>query len=272
MGGRPSEATAASGRGLSYGKYLKVADLTGLQELLSDPAAHDELLFITVHQAYELWFKQIIFELESAREALFAGRLHEALHELGRIAQIERLLVVQVDVIESMRFQDFLEFRSVLNPASGFQSVQFREIEALSGRKDERHLRLAETDEERERLGRRLEQPSLWDAFRFAMTEAGLAMPAEDREHRRRSLLALMERRGEDSLQRISEALVEHDQLISIWRWRHVLMVERQIGAKPGTGGSSGGAYLRGTLAARFYPELWEVRGDYLPAGEGASG
>lgn len=262
---------AATEAPLAYGKYLRIGELLALQQPLSRPRAHDELLFITVHQAYELWFKQILFELDSAREMLDLGRLGDALRALERVASIERLLVVQVDVIESMRFQDFLEFRNLLKPASGFQSVQFREIEALSGRKDERHLEVAETEAERERLRRRLDQPSVWDAFRGAMTRDGLAMPADDDERRRRSLLDLLAREArDDPLQLLSEALMEHDQLIASWRWRHVLMVERQIGAKPGTGGSSGASYLRGTLGVRFYPELWEVRGDY--AGATASG
>jgi tryptophan 2,3-dioxygenase len=270
MTSQANEAKAPGEGEVSYGRYLKVAELTDLQELLSEPPVHDELLFITVHQSYELWFKQILFELESVRDALIAGRIDDAHHELERVLRIERLLVAQVDVIESMRFQDFLEFRDALNPASGFQSVQFREIEAISGLKEERHLRLAETEVERARLRRRLDEPSVWDAFRAAMDAAGLPMPDDDEERRRTSLLELMARGpGRRDLWDVSEAMVEHDQLLAMWRWRHVLMVERQIGSKIGTGGSTGAAYLRGTLEARLFPELWSVRGDYkVPSGE----
>jgi tryptophan 2,3-dioxygenase len=252
--------------GLSYGRYLRVPELTELQRLESDPPAHDELLFIVVHQTYELWFKQILFELESARDALFTGGLDDALHWLGRVARIERLLVHQVDVIESMLFQDFLEFRSALEPASGFQSIQFRELEALSGLKEERHLRMAETDVERARLRRRLDEPTLWEGFCAAMGVAGLPMPPDDAAARRASVVALMARRSRlRHLHDVAEALIDHDALIAMWRWRHVLMVERQIGAKTGTGGSSGASYLRGTLERRFFPDLWDARGEYPP-------
>jgi tryptophan 2,3-dioxygenase len=262
----PAEGAPA---GLSYGRYLRVPQLIELQQLESDPPAHDELLFIVVHQTYELWFKQILFELESARDAIFDGRLDDALHWLARVARIERLLVHQVDVIESMLFQDFLEFRSALEPASGFQSVQFRELEALSGLKEPRHLRTAETDAERARLQRRLDEPTLWDAFCAAMQRAGLPLPAGDVEARRARVVELMMRRTElRRLHDVAEALIDHDELIAMWRSRHVLMVERQIGAKTGTGGSSGASYLRGTLDRRFYPDLWDARGEYPPPPE----
>ena len=177
-----SHAPAAEPRqGLSYGSYLKVGELIELQQPVSEEPAHDELLFIVVHQAYELWFKQILFELESARDALFADRLDDARHWLARVALIERLLVQQVDVIESMLFQDFLEFRTALEPASGFQSVQFRELEALSGFKESRHLRLAESDVERRRLQRRLDEQTLWDAFCAAMGAPACRCPPTTR-------------------------------------------------------------------------------------------
>ena len=253
--------------GLSYGRYLKVNELISLQRTLAEPAAHDELLFIIVHQSYELWFKQVLFELEHARDALFANEIADALHWLARVETIERLLVGQVDVIESMLFQDFLEFRDVLKPASGFQSIQFREIEALSGLKEERHLEMADTDEERARLQRRLDEPTLWDAFCAAMERTGFAMPRDDVDARHKSLQRFMrERREHPLLHSVAEALVSHDSLTSMWRWRHVLMVERQIGAKIGTGGSAGAAYLRSTMEKRFYPDLWDMRSDYLQA------
>src|SRR5438094_6521770 len=152
---------------LSYGTYLRVPELLQLQELLSDPPAHDELLFIVVHQAYELWFREPVFELETARDRMFAHDVTGTIHLLRRVHEIERLLVEQVSVLETMSPQDFLAFRTKLAPASGFQSVQFREIEAISGLELRGALaRLGESEDERARLTRRLDEPTLWDAFR----------------------------------------------------------------------------------------------------------
>jgi tryptophan 2,3-dioxygenase len=158
--------------------------------------------------------------------------------------------------------QDFLEFRSKLSPASGFQSVQFREVEFISGLKEPSYLRhLGETDEERGRLQRRLDEPTLWDAFTDLLDASGLPMPADDEEARRRSLVQMAGDRDKyGELFALSEALLTHDELFALWRLRHVLMVERQIGSKSGTGGSSGASYLRTTLDKRFFPELWELR------------
>jgi tryptophan 2,3-dioxygenase len=226
---------------------------------LSDPPAHDELLFIVVHQVYELWFKELLFELESVRALMDADEPHRARHLLERMHTIEKVAVAQIDVLESMSPQDFLEFRKNLAPASGFQSVQFREIEFLSGLKDPRYLdRLAATSDERQRLERRLSEPTVWDAFCTLLDGRGLPMPGDDPDARRASLLAMARDRNEEFY--LSEALLTYDELFAIWRQRHVLMVERQIGAKTGTGGSTGASYLRTTLDKRFYPELWDLR------------
>ena len=239
------------GRRLSYGSYLKVPELLALQRGMTE--AHDELLFIVVHQAYELWFKVLLHELEAARDAMFAGEAYAARHYLARVKVVERLLIEQVEVLETMSPHDFLAFRSDLAPASGFQSVQFRELEFLSGLKNPAYLKRLEADaEERARLERRLAEPTLWDGF-----------------------LALVERRGSPSLVEIirnradqpelfdlTEALLDHDEAFALWRSRHLLMVERQIGGKTGTGGSTGAQYLRGTLDKRFFPALWEVRSE----------
>jgi tryptophan 2,3-dioxygenase len=237
------------GRELSYGSYLKVPELLGLQKGLS--REHDELLFIVAHQAYELWFKVILFELEAARAAIDAGDVFFARHFLHRVHVIEKLLVEQIEVLETMSPQDFLAFRSKLAPASGFQSVQFREIEFLSGLKQPQYMaRLEATDEERSRLQRRLDEPSLADAFHGLVERRGSP-----------SLVEIF--RGRDrygDLFDLAEALIDHDEAFAEWRARHVLMVERQIGAKTGTGGSTGAQYLRTTLGKRFYPDLWEVR------------
>ncbi len=249
-------------RELSYGAYLRLPDLLSAQSMLSQPAAHDELLFIVIHQAFELWFKEILFELESIREALFAGDTRRARHYLRRVHTIERVLIQQIPVLETMSPQDFLEFRQNLAPASGFQSVQFREIEAISGLKEPGVVkRLGDNDEERTRLQRRMEEPTLWDAFCHLMDEHGYPMPADDPEARKESLLKLAwADHGYSELWAVAESLLSHDESIAAWRQRHVLMVERQIGGKTGTGGSTGAAYLRSTLDKRFYPELWELR------------
>ncbi|MGH2573521.1 MAG: tryptophan 2,3-dioxygenase [Actinomycetota bacterium] len=249
---------------LSYGRYLRIPELLSLQQPLSQPLAHDEQLFIVVHQSFELWFRLILFELESVRAALFAGQTFPARHFLKRVQAIERMLLDHIGIIESMSPQDFLEFRGNLAPASGFQSVQFREIEFISGLKEPGLMaRLAETPEERARLERRLSEPTLWDAFSALMESNGLPMPGgeENVEARRASLLKMM--RDKDAYAELfytAESLLTHDELFTLWRQHHILMVERQIGSKTGTGGTAGVSYLRSTLDKRFYPELWELR------------
>ena len=261
-GGRERRFGRTSGTGeglLTYGEYLRVPELLGLQRLRSDPPVHDELLFIVVHQAYELWFKQLLFELESVRDRLFDGDTERARHFLERVHAIERVLIEHIEVLETMSPLDFLAFRDHLAPASGFQSAQFRELEFVSGLKDGRVLDdLAASPEERVRLERRLAEPTLWDGFCSLLERHGLPMPADD-EERRAASLVMMARQQRD-LFAVSEGLLDHDENVARWRSLHVLMVEREIGAKSGTGGSSGVAYLRTTLGKRFFPELWGLR------------
>ena len=237
-------------------------ELLQLQTLLSSPTAHDELLFIVIHQAYELWFKELLFELESIRACLFDGDTRRARHYLRRAHAIDRLLIEQIPVLETMSPQEFLEFRHNLAPASGFQSVQFREVECISGLKEPGIIsRLGDTREERDRLERRLQESTLWDAFCSVMERNGFPMPADDPVARRESLLRVVRDEGTyTELFAVSDSLLTHDELIATWRARHVLMVERQIGSKTGTGGSTGVSYLKTTLDKRFYPELWDIR------------
>ncbi|MGZ8652621.1 MAG: tryptophan 2,3-dioxygenase [Actinomycetota bacterium] len=244
---------------LTYGSYLKIPELLSLQQLRSEPAVHDELLFIVVHQAYELWFKQLLFELESIRERMFAGDAERARHYLVRVHAIERVLIEHIEVLQSMSPQDFLAFRTLLTPASGFQSVQFREVEFISGLNDERYLEdIALASGERGRLERRLSEPTLRDGLCALLETNGYPMPADDADVRRVSLVAMAKAHGESFT--VSEGLLDHDESLSIWRFHHVLMVEREIGAKRGTGGSSGVDYLRSTLDKRCFPELWGLR------------
>lgn len=261
----PKDAT------LTYGNYLKVDELISLQQLHSAPEMHDELLFITIHQSYELWFKQVLFELDSVVERLELGDIFEAQRLLNRVIQIEKHLVHQINLLETMMPRDFASFRSILNPASGFQSVQFREVEFLSGMKDARVMRgIRLTDSERARLDDRLARPSVRDIFYKALEARGfdVALPVDgefSEEERDRTIKALLEiykyPEHHFHLYSLCEALVSHDQCILLWRFHHVRVVERLIGTKRGTGGSMGVKYLSSTLSKRAFPLLWEVRG-----------
>jgi tryptophan 2,3-dioxygenase len=181
---------------LTYGRYLRLPELLAQQVPQVVPPAHDELLFITVHQAYELWFQQLLHELTAVRDHIAAGELWKARQLLGRAHVIERLLVSQVDVLETMTPQDFLDFRAALAPASGFQSVQFRELEFLSGLKDPRFVSRFRslTEAERARLGRRLAEPSLWDAYLGLLGARGL--PASTDEEVLAALVQVARDRG----------------------------------------------------------------------------
>jgi tryptophan 2,3-dioxygenase len=249
---------------LTYGSYLRLDDLLAAALPQSEPPAHDELLFITVHQVYELWFRQVLFELEASRDAMTEGATWLARHLLRRVHAIERLLISQVDVLETMTPQDFLQFREGLAPASGFQSVQYRELEFLSGLKDAAFLARfrSPTDAERERLARRLDEPSLWDAFLALLRSRDLPV-AHDEEVLASLRLIAADRASHDDLWQLAEDLVTHDELAGLWRARHVAMVERQIGTKSGTGGSTGAPYLRRRVQLHYYPLLWELR-DHL--------
>ena len=258
---------------LSYNKYLRVPDLIGLQECLSDPIHHDELLFITVHQAYELWFKQILHEIDAAISFIIDDRLPAATRGLLRVCEIEKLLVKQIHILESMTPISFLAFRDELNPASGFQSMQFREIEFSSGLRDAGILKEFRDDEFAfRRLNKRFSDPSLRDAFFATLNHRGFDSPLDvgeqDEDLRKRNygqrtravleILTHFETRHEEFA--LAEALISHDELFSLWRSHHIKMVERMVGAKRGTGGSEGVGYLRTTLEKKFFPELWEAR------------
>jgi tryptophan 2,3-dioxygenase len=251
---------------LTYGSYLHLPGLLAQQVPEVSPPAHDELLFIIVHQAYELWFKQLLHDLTAVRDAMLASAGSQpqtwlARHLLHRAHVIERLLVSQIDVVETMTPQDFLEFRAALAPASGFQSVQFRELEFLSGAKDPGFVARfrALTDDERTRLARRLAEPSLWDAFLELLASRGLPV-ADDKQILTSLVSVARDRPHHDDLWQLAEDLLTHDELSGLWRARHVQMVERQIGTKSGTGGSTGAPYLHRRVPMRYYPLLWELR------------
>ncbi len=245
---------------LTYGSYLKIDELLALQRPLSEPAHHDELLFIIIHQVYELWFKQLLHELDAVVRALERDDLLRVAKCFRRIHTIQRLIEQQVDVLETMTPQEFNQFREHLNPASGFQSIQFREIEFLCGvRRLETMQHILMDDAQRGRLERRLAEPSLYDAVKALLHRRGFAFETSE------ELIAAFREIYTDEashydLYLLLEDLIELDERLLLWRGRHVRMVERMIGHKHGTGGSLGVEYLAKTLGAKMFPELWDVR------------
>ncbi|MCW2601615.1 MAG: Tryptophan 2,3-dioxygenase [Frankiales bacterium] len=231
---------------MTYSSYLRIPELLALQQ---EPRAHDELLFVVLHQSHELWFKLALHELDEATRLIDVDRFPEAETRLRRIVTIMRQLVAQWDVLGTMTPAGYLEFRHVLEGGSGFQSAQFRELEFASGLKDPTYLSSPWLSErERGRLQTRLDAPTLADAYAGALERAGVTDVVD------------VLRAGPSLLTMLSETLLDYDEAVGHWRHRHVLAVERQIGLKPGTGGSSGAAYLRSTLTRRFFPTLWEAR------------
>ncbi len=245
---------------LTYGSYLKVRELTSLQHPESTPPHHDEMLFIIIHQVYELWFKQLLHELDATAAAMERDDLLRVSKHFRRIHTIQRLIEQQIDVLETMTPQEFNQFRDNLNPASGFQSIQFREIEFLAGvRRVETMKQIELDDETRARLERRLAEPSLYDRLKGLLARRGF--PVATSEELLESMRKIYTHESEYyDLHLLLEELIEFDERFLLWRGRHVRMVERMIGNKIGTGGSAGAEYLMKTLSYRFFPELWEVR------------
>ena len=260
-------------RAASYGKYLMVSELLGLQRTLSEPAHHDETLFIIIHQVYELWFKQLIHEADAVINCLIAGDTKLGTRLCRRMIEIQRVLISQIAVLETMTPPDFMEFRDHLNPASGFQSYQFRALEFRSGLKEPRYLEMHAGDPDAQRVLRAaLSATSLLEAWETLLRARGLDFPLleeaappavrEDVMNRRMtSLLKVYDDRNRlYDLYILAEALIEYDENFLLWRNHHILMVERMIGMKHGTGGSEGVGYLRTTLGRKCFPDLWEVR------------
>jgi len=255
---------------LTYASYLKIDELLSLQQPLSDPEQHDELLFIVIHQTYELWFKELLHEIDHLASLLRRNDTPGAQHTLGRAGRICRVAVAQMDVLETMTPTGFLSFRERLETASGFQSAQFRELELALGHKRADVLAsFAAGSAEHDRLARRLAQPCLWDAFLRYLALRGRDVPASElaRDVTRavepspalQDLLAQIYR-DDPAVALVCEGLIELDELIQEWRYRHAKMVERMLGNKPGTGGSAGVAYLKSTLFRPLFPDLWQLR------------
>jgi tryptophan 2,3-dioxygenase len=248
---------------LTYGDYLKVPDLLKLQHCLSDPPMHDELQFIIIHQTYELWFKLMLFEIESIIGCMDKGDIRYATWLLHRVNAIARLLYQQIHILETMSPVDFLRFRDHLQPASGFQSVQFRELECISNMKEPEILKHIKSDPESvARLEKRLQEPTLWDAFLNLVKREGFNIP-DDRDSLtiQKELARLHEEYAVHyDLFLLAEAMIDYDEFFGLWRIHHIRMVERMIGNKIGTGGSQGVKYLATTLTKKCFPELWDLR------------
>ena len=257
-------------KALTYTSYLALDEILGAQRPRSDE--HDEMLFIVVHQVYELWFKELLHELAHLQRLLEEGRGSQSLGTFKRILTILKLVVAQLDVIETLQPTQFLSFRDRLESASGFQSAQFRELEAVLGRRERSVLRAYdEAGDDYRRIAAALERPSLYDSFLVYLARSGYDVPA-DRLERDVSLpveesagvhaavLAAYREDGEAAM--VCERMVDVDEGFQEWRYRHVKMVERTIGDKPGTGGSPGVPYLRKTLSKAAFPDLWSVRSE----------
>jgi tryptophan 2,3-dioxygenase len=264
----PPDADARAA--VTYGRYLRIDDLLSLQQALSEGPEHDELLFIVIHQVYELWFKEVLHELDHAVHLLSIDELHRVQHTFKRILTILKVLVAQLDILETMTPQEFLSFRERLEQASGFQSDQFRQIEFVLGLKsDAARRRFADGTRARTALDRRYGAPCLWDAFLQYLSREGYAVPAEalGRDVTRpvepsagmQTLLVGVYRNDPKNAE-LCERFVDLDEGVQEWRYRHVKMVQRTIGTKTGTGGSTGAAYLTTTLNRPVFPDLWAIR------------
>src|SRR6476619_2806846 len=252
----------ATPEGMTYSEYLKLDQLLSAQRPLSD--LHDEMLFIVIHQAKELWMKQMLHELELAIALVQEDRFAPAYKALARVNRILAVMTLSWDVLSTLTPVDYLEFRHVLGTASGFQSVQFRELEYRLGLKDSAYLQqYGEGSEARERLQSALDRPSLRDATHAALERSGFDL--KDRSVENAAAAWLTVYRDADrwfELYQLAEKLVDLDDALAMWRHKHVLTVERIIGNKRGTGGSAGASYLRSTLDKRVFSELWALRTD----------
>lgn len=260
------------GMKLTYSNYLKIDELLDLQQPKSEPEEHDEMLFIIIHQTYELWFKQILHEFDKLRHELEDGHTWTSVKSMQRILTILKTMVAQIDILETMTPLEFESFRDFLDEASGFQSVQFREVEILCGQRSSHMIKAHEHQPAYiERMKKRMNEPTLWESFCKYLQQKGHDMPMPERKNEQgllydssnkaqQTLLKVMNNEPEEAL--LCELFVDFDEGLQEWRYRHVKMVERTIGNKSGTGGSDGVKYLRKTLHQRIFPDLWEIRSE----------
>jgi tryptophan 2,3-dioxygenase len=262
--------TTMTDAAVTYSNYLKVDELLALQQPRSAGPEHDEMLFIVIHQVYELWFKELLHELDRVARLLKDDHPHKAQHTLKRVLTILKVMVAQLDILETMTPMEFLSFRQRLEAASGFQSDQFRQIEFMLGAKSDKAIaRFLEGSRARAALEKRFAEPTLWDAFLQYLAREGYKVPAahlardtsqpvESSEEVQRILIEIY--RNDSKNAELCERLVDLDEGIQEWRYRHVKMVQRTIGTKHGTGGSGGASYLVTTLGRALFPDLWEIR------------
>jgi len=255
---------------ITYSSYLRLNELFGIQSLLSEPNEHDEMLFIIIHQTYELWFKQILHEMDYMIKSLGLNNIYIAAKTLKRINTILKVIVHQIDILETMTPLDFLSFRDYLSSASGFQSYQFRELEFILGNKKSGILNsFSDMPEISDRLMKRYYYPTLWDVFLWYLSENSYEVPSyllkrdvtqsyQPDEAVQDILINIYLKSPE--IARFCELLIDMDEGLQEWRYRHVKMVERTIGSKTGTGGSDGTVYLRKTLFQPAFPDLWIIR------------
>lgn len=258
---------------LTYSSYLKIDELLECQKPLSEGPEHDEMLFIVIHQVYELWFKCIIHELEYLQQEFDRDDIPDAYATLKRVLTVLKVLVSQIDVLETMTPLSFKSFRSRLESSSGFQSLQFRELEIVLGKRGPDALKIHhENPAGVAKLQKRMAEPSVYDSFvRFlARRRAGVpeeilnrevSSPWQESNEVRKIIIETYQQDPEAA--QICERMVDLDEGLQEWRYRHVKMVERTIGHKPGTGGSAGAEYLRKTLFTSLFPELWSARTEF---------
>lgn len=258
---------------LNYNSYLKVPELLSLQNILSKPEHHDEMFFIIIHQAAELWFKLMMHETSALILDLRAGSVSKALKKMKRTVSVMDLMVKQINLLNTLTPVEFAGFRDHLKPASGFQSIQFRMIEFWYGIREDFFLKFFDKEPEKKKLLEEiLQQPSVYDEFARAMAKAGYAVPAEvlnrdvskpwsENAELRRTILNIYEN-PQDNYHWVLlfETMLDFDEKFAIWRSVHMLMVARTIGMKAGTGGSSGYDFLAKRAPLRFFPELWSLR------------
>lgn len=258
---------------LTYTSYLKIDALKNLQELKSNPPEHDEMLFIIIHQAYELWFKQILHEGDRLCLHLESNQITDAQKTLKRITTILKVLVHQVDILETMTPLEFLTFRNYLESASGFQSAQFRELEFMLGLKDAVALKRTDAgSEDYVLLSKRYNSPTLWDTFLAYLKRNSYEIPEEilARDYTKKieanetvQKILIDIYRNSPIIAQFCELLLDFDEGLQEWRYRHVQMVQRTIGTKMGTGGSAGADYLKSTLFRQAFPDLWAIRAEF---------
>ena len=263
------------GESLDYKGYLHLGELLTLQHTLAEPPCHDETLFIVVHQVFELWFRLMLHEIEKIVELLDQSDILESERLIRRLTAITRLFIPNLSVLETMIPSDFVQFRDLLKPASGFQSIQFREIEFASGLRDRKYLGIFQDDPKATaRLERRLASPSIWDAFIELLKRNGFKV--DDELSQKHAIVRIYQQGGDHQLRMLCEAMIEYDEMFSLWREHHVRMAQRMIGSKPGTGegsvqefygkrgpmGTVGVEYLAQTLTKRFFPVLWAARSE----------